>query len=41
MFAARPCPDCGEPGPKFNRWLRTASLNAGLYAQANQAAKNR
>lgn len=33
MIDSKICPDCGK-GPKFNKSLRTASLNNNLYQQA-------
>jgi hypothetical protein len=29
------CPECGAPRRGFNKYLRTASLNNALYAQAD------
>lgn len=33
-----PCPVCGAPAPKFNKWLKTARMNNQLYGQAAHAA---
>ena len=31
------CPLCGKPKHAFNKWLRTAQLNANLYEQAERS----
>lgn len=38
---AEGCPDCGYHGEGFNKWLRTAQLNAHLYSAANRVTKEK
>lgn len=34
------CPMCGHPPARFNKWLRTAQLNAGLYTMAERSVRD-
>lgn len=33
------CPTCGYESTGFNKWLRTAQLNAHLYGEAGRVKK--
>lgn len=35
------CESCGFEDHGFNKWLRTAELNAHLYGQANRVIKEK
>lgn len=35
------CETCGYAGAGFNKWLRTAQLNAHLYGEAGRVTKER
>lgn len=36
-----PCPSCGTPAYAFSKPLRTAQVNAPLYAQATRAEQEK